>query len=384
MYINFWYPICTSAELQATEPVAAQIFGLQYVAFRDTEGVPHVLANTCVHRGGSLARGTVKDGCIVCPYHGWRYGGDGKCQLVPSFEEGSKIPARAKVDSYPVKEQYGIVFAFLGDLPEEQRPPLYEIEEYGDEAWREHELILLDINCYYERSMENGVDFVHNEFVHPIQASPKPIPGTVKFPETPWGSGVTSKMIEMGRKPSGDEAMESDPNVLNAGTWHYGPNTLITWITFGENRSLHQYIFEAPVDNEHTKVFFLNLRSFMLEPEHDKQIHDANLRVTVEDIVILEGLYPIRTPETRTREILTPGDKPVARYRDFLDEWNAKGWRIDTKALQENRGDIAYAIPSPDRRNSSNWVLDSVPLLPATNKISSADLQFDPSSSQQA
>jgi phenylpropionate dioxygenase-like ring-hydroxylating dioxygenase large terminal subunit len=368
MYINFWYPICTSEELQAAEPVPAQIMGLQFVAFRDTEGAAHVLANTCVHRGGSLAKGSVKDGCIVCPYHGWRYGGDGKCQLLPSFDDGTKIPARAKVDSYPVKEQYGIVFAFLGDLPEEERLPLYEIEEFEDEAWRKHDLILLDINCFYERSMENGVDFVHNEFVHPIQASPKPIPGTVKYPETQWGSGVTSKMTEMGSKPRGDEAMESDPNVLNAGTWHYGPNTLITWITFGEKRSLHQYIFEAPVDGDHTKIFFINLRSFMLEPEHDEYIRNANLRVTVEDIDVLEGLYPVRTPETRTREILTPSDKPVVRYREFLDDWNAKGWRLDTKALQENRGDVAYAIPCPARRNSGNWVLDPVPLKPAARR----------------
>ena len=365
MYINFWYPICTSAELLATEPVATQIMELQYVAFRDANGVAHVLANTCVHRGGSLSKGTVKDDCIICPYHGWRFSGDGKCQLVPSLDEGAKIPARAKVDSYPVQEKYGMVFAFLGDLPEEERPPLYEIEEYGDEAWRGHEIICLEIDCFYERSVENGIDLIHNEFVHPVQASPKPIPGTIKYPEIPWGSGVTSKMSEVGSKPSGDESMTSDPDVLNAGSWHYGPNMLITWITFGEGRSLHQYLFEAPVDNEHTKVFLVNLRSFLREPEHDERIREANLRVTVEDIAVLEGLYPVRTPETRTKEILVPGDKAIARYRDFLDDWSARGWRIDTKAMQENSGDVAYAIPSPDRRNSGNWVLDPVPLLPS-------------------
>jgi len=44
MYINFWYPICTSEELKATEPLSVQVLGLPFVAFRDTEGVPHVLA----------------------------------------------------------------------------------------------------------------------------------------------------------------------------------------------------------------------------------------------------------------------------------------------------------------------------------------------------
>ncbi len=53
------------------------------------------------------------------------------------------------------------------------------------------------------------------------------------------------------------------------------------------------------------------------------------------------------------------------RYREFLDDWNAKGWRLDPKALQENHGDVAYAIPCPARRTSGNWVLDPVPLLPA-------------------
>ena len=374
MYINFWYPICTSEELKADEPVPAQVLGLPFVAFRDTDNQPHVLANTCVHRGGSLSKGWVKDGCIICPYHGWRYGGDGKCQLVPSFDDGSKIPARAKVDSYPVQERYGIVFAFLGDLPEEERPPLYEIQEYEDAAWRTTELMILEIDCYYERSMENGVDFVHNEFVHPIQASPKPVPGTVDFPVLPWGAGITCQMTEVGSKPEGDEALASNPNTLNAGSWHHGPSNLITWITFGENRSLHQYFFEQPVDGNHTKIFFINLRSFMLEPEHDEFIREANLRVTVEDIAILEGLYPVRTPETRTREILTPGDTAVVSYRDHLEDWAARGWRLDTKALKQKHGDVAYAIPCPDRRNSGNWVLDPVPLKIAASKSGRASV----------
>jgi phenylpropionate dioxygenase-like ring-hydroxylating dioxygenase large terminal subunit len=55
-----------------------------------------------------------------------------------------KPPARAKVDSYPVIEKYDIIFAFLGDLSEEERPGLYEIEEYEAEGWRANE-------TYYHR-----------------------------------------------------------------------------------------------------------------------------------------------------------------------------------------------------------------------------------------
>jgi len=362
MYINFWYPICTSDELLATEPVRAELLGLRFVAFRDSKGAAHVLSDTCIHRGGSLGKGKVIDDTVACPYHGWRFAGDGKCRLVPSLEEGTKPPARAKVDSYPVQEKYGIVFAFLGDLPAEERPPLYEIEEYEDPAWRPSEVMILEVDCFYERSVENGIDPVHNEFVHPVQGSPQPIPGTVKHSESDWGSGVTAQFAEKRLKEDTSEGMESNFSELNSGTWHHGPNIIITYITFAKGRSLHQYLFEAPVDDGHTKIFFVNLRSFKLEPEHDDMVRAANLRVTGEDIGLLQDLYPVQTPDTTTREVLVPGDKTIVRYRKFLNDWKARGWRLDFRALRQADEGVAYAIPCPDRRHSGNWVLEPVPV----------------------
>ena len=64
---------------------------------------------------------------------------------------------RAKVDSYPVIERYNIVFAFLGDLPEDERPSLYEIEEYEAEGWRANQTTIIDIDYNYERSIGNGL-----------------------------------------------------------------------------------------------------------------------------------------------------------------------------------------------------------------------------------
>ena len=133
MYINFWYPICTSAELDEENPRRIEMLNMRLVAFRAESGSAHVLADTCIHRGGSLSKGKTKGEHVQCPYHGWEFSGDGKCQFIPSMPD-SKPPARAKVDSYPVQEKYGIVFAFLGDLPEAERPPLFEIAEWGEEG----------------------------------------------------------------------------------------------------------------------------------------------------------------------------------------------------------------------------------------------------------
>ena len=71
---------------------------------------------------------------------------------------------------------------------------------------------------------------------------------------------------------------------------------------------------------------------------------------------------------SNTKEVLMPADKAVVRYREWLKRWDAKGWKIDVEALRARRGDIAFAIPCPDRRTSGNWVLDPVPLVPATEE----------------
>ncbi|MDP6437197.1 MAG: aromatic ring-hydroxylating dioxygenase subunit alpha [Gammaproteobacteria bacterium] len=368
MYINFWYPVATSDQVTNEEPLEVQIMGLNYVAFRDTKGTAHVLANTCIHRGGALGKGKVNGDCVACPYHGWEFAGDGKCTLIPTQPDDQKVPARGKVDCYPTEEKYGIVFAFLGDLPEEERPPIFEITEYGTEGWRANEVVVFEVNAYYQRSVENGLDGAHNQFVHPLQGAPSIIESLRKLPikvddVPPWGS-------EFYYPASGSTS--EDTKVLGAGegsTWagsaHHGPNTLITRIDFTKEKAFRQYFFEAPVDDSHTRIFFVNMRCFMMEPENDQKLIDINLRIAQEDIDILESLDPVRTPESTSKEMLTEVDKPIYRYRDYLKEWDDKGWRIDWQEFVAKRGNVAMTVACPARRTEKNWILDTVPLMTA-------------------
>jgi phenylpropionate dioxygenase-like ring-hydroxylating dioxygenase large terminal subunit len=361
MYINFWYPVCTSEEL-GDQPLRAEMLGLNFVAFRDTDKAAHVLSDTCIHRGGSLSKGSVEGDCIVCPYHGWQYAGDGACSNIPSQARG-KPPGRAKVDAYPVEERYGIVFAYLGDLPENERPALYEIPQVGLEGWRAGQPSVMDVNCYYERSVENGLDPWHNEFVHASQGLPVPNPDTVQIENIPYGTKFMVGYGELQDKTSGTKELESNPDELQAGSWYYGPNTLVTEIQFTATNAFIQYAFEAPLNETTTRIYLVNLRNVMLEPELDEKVAAINRRVALEDVAILENLWPLRTPDTNTKELLTEGDEMIVRYRAHLKEWDARGWRIDTRQLKNSAGDIAYAIPSPARRETGNWVLDPVPTL---------------------
>ena len=369
MYINFWYPMATSEEITSYEPFRTMVLGLKFVAFRDNEGEAHVLSDTCIHRGGTLGKGWVQDGCAVCPYHGWQFDGSGKCVEIPTVAK-KNIPARAKVDSYPVQEKYGIVFAFLGDLPEEQRPPLIDIVEWDQEGWRANQLFVFEVNGFYERSIENGLDPSHNQFVHPAQGSPEMNPDLKRKPlemeDLPWGSKF---IVEFENKSTGTEALQEQATTkvseVYAGSGHIGPNQMITWIKFSEENKFHQYFIEQPIDENHVRIFFHNMRTFLLDPEYDGRLRKVNLVVAKEDIAIIEELDPVRTPQSPNKEVLVPSDAAIVRYREYLKEWENKGWRIDMETLRAKRGDVAYAIPCPARRTEKNWALDTVPLLPA-------------------
>ena len=75
------------------------------------------------------------------------------------------------------------------------------------------------------------------------------------------------------------------------------------------------------------------MRSWLLEDEHDMRIEKPTLDIVHEDVAVLERLRPVRTPTTNTKEVMVPGDTAVLRYREWLAEWDAKGWRIDYQLI---------------------------------------------------
>ena len=66
MYMNFWYPVVRSEDLGKT-PQKVRILAHDFVVFRDEQGKPAVLSDTCIHRGASLAAGTQVRRCNMSP-----------------------------------------------------------------------------------------------------------------------------------------------------------------------------------------------------------------------------------------------------------------------------------------------------------------------------
>ena len=237
------------------------MLGVRLVAFRDGDGNARVLSDTCIHRGASLSKGKIVDGCVQCPYHGWQYDGEGRCVKIPTLKDKSP-PARAKVDSYPVYERYGVVFAFLGDLPESERPPVPVVDEDGVEGWEVTGPIVFEINAYFERSIENGMDPIHNEFVHPSQGAPAVDEERFTVESGEWGSKFEVGYGEYAQPEARQKVSttgDTETDGLRAGSWHIGPNTLVTGIHLPGNFSFIQYFYEAPVSRDRTRDIFSSI-----------------------------------------------------------------------------------------------------------------------------
>jgi hypothetical protein len=124
---------------------------------------------------------------------------------------------------------------------------------------------------------------------------------------------------------------------------------------------IHQYLFETPIDSCHTSLYLVNLRNFMLDAADDDRVMDRNENTAQQDRTVLMAVRPVLTPETRIKELFTPADSPIGRYRDRISDWEHRGWRIDIDEVTRHENKVAYAIPCPDRHNKKGWVLDAVP-----------------------
>ena len=106
-----WYVVAQSHEVQQ-KPHRVTLCGVPLVLFRDRGAAVHVLHAMCPHRGADLSKGHLKDDCIVCPYHGWRFDAQGQCVFVPTQPDS---PAKASVARFRVTEQDGFVWVCLAD-----------------------------------------------------------------------------------------------------------------------------------------------------------------------------------------------------------------------------------------------------------------------------
>jgi phenylpropionate dioxygenase-like ring-hydroxylating dioxygenase large terminal subunit len=360
------------------EPVRVKMLGQQLVLFRDEAGKVHCLADTCLHRGGSLSRGWVTNGNVTCPYHGWQYNGEGRCVVIPSeMEEDAKIPDKARVDSYPTEERYGMVWVFMGDLPESERYPIPPFPEFGDPNWR-------DVRSEWvweadaARVLENGIDIAHASFVHPMfghnhTAQRNKI---IKLERHDGWATSTNEMYPPALKGGLRRFIRKDQAKTHVHpTFYMAGNTIRMHIE--ANAKMHIIMFDAntPVDEHTTKTFAIQVRNFFRSRLFDKGSLKRLEKVLREDTAIVEETRPFYLAENLNDEVSVKSDRFMSTYRKMRrDLIEQRGWQIDTDEVERYRGKRLFAIPSIARQKSREegveLLLQEIPLKPPVRKPS--------------
>jgi phenylpropionate dioxygenase-like ring-hydroxylating dioxygenase large terminal subunit len=176
---RYWHPVGLVADA-ADIPRKVRVLGEDLILFRDKGGRVGLLHARCCHRGTTLYYGKVEDDGIRCCYHGWKFDTEGHCLEQPCEPQGGLFKDKVRQPWYPVRERYGLIFAYLG--PAEKKPvlPRYDCLERMDEG----EFVEADdssiggggpaiIPCNWLQHFENVVDPYHVPVLHGSFSGPQ-------------------------------------------------------------------------------------------------------------------------------------------------------------------------------------------------------------------
>jgi 3-ketosteroid 9alpha-monooxygenase subunit A len=161
-----WHCLGLARDFADGKPHQVLAFGQKLVVFAGSDGQLNVLDAYCRHMGGDLSQGTVKGDEIACPFHDWRWGGDGRCKQIPY---GRRVPLRARTASWPTLVQDGMVFVW--NDPEGNPPPadvtIPRIEGATSDDWTDwvwYTTVIEGSHC--REIVDNVVDMAHFFYVH--------------------------------------------------------------------------------------------------------------------------------------------------------------------------------------------------------------------------
>jgi phenylpropionate dioxygenase-like ring-hydroxylating dioxygenase large terminal subunit len=122
---RYWHPIGLVSHATET-PRKVRALGEDLILFRDLQGRPGLVHANCCHRGTTLYYGKVDQDGLRCCYHGWAFDVEGRCTSQPCEPEGGRGRQKIRQPWYPLKEHYGLIFAYMG--PPDRMPMFTKYE----------------------------------------------------------------------------------------------------------------------------------------------------------------------------------------------------------------------------------------------------------------
>jgi len=161
---NTWYAAAWADEFDATHLLARTLLDERLVFYRDSTGKPTALLDRCPHRFAPLSKGKILADSIQCPYHGLRFGIDGRCNHNPH----GPTPVAARVKSYRLLERHGLIWIWMGDAEkaDEALLPDFSIITNTNKYTVVTGKLMIDAN--YQLGIDNLLDLSHVQFLHPF------------------------------------------------------------------------------------------------------------------------------------------------------------------------------------------------------------------------
>ncbi|QLL05701.1 Rieske 2Fe-2S domain-containing protein [Mycobacterium vicinigordonae] len=297
------------------KPHAVRAFGQQLVVFRSGTGKISVLDGFCRHMGGNLAEGTVKGNEIACPFHDWRWGGDGRCKQVPYAK---RTPRLARTASWTTLEQDGMLF--IWNDPQHNPPPsevnIPRIEGATSDEWTDWHWYTTVVGSNCREIIDNVVDMAHFFYIH----------GSLPtyFKNIFEGHVATQYMNGEGRPDmgsgSGDVALLGTTSVAS----YFGPSFMIDDLTYhyddGDRRTI-LINCHYPIDaNSFVLQYGIIVKKSATLPD-DQAIQTA---VSLGDYVKLGFEQDVEIWRHKARidnPLLVEEDGPVYQLRRWYDQF---------------------------------------------------------------
>jgi len=150
-----WIAVTRTATLTPNAPTRVMLKNKNYAVWKHwSSNEIQVVPDACRHRGASLSLGPIaNDGCVTCPYHGWKTKASKTVQPWGGLIEYTS-------PEFVVKERDGLVWVRPWGLRGPEEPPVVPRTGFNT-CWFE-----ADMNQSAQLIIENGIDPSHASWVH--------------------------------------------------------------------------------------------------------------------------------------------------------------------------------------------------------------------------
>ncbi|EST36538.1 Rieske 2Fe-2S domain-containing protein [Streptomyces roseochromogenus] len=215
-----WHCLGLAGSFKDGNPHEVEAFGTKLVVFQgQDDGELHVLNAYCPHMGGNLAHGSVKGDTVACPFHDWRWSGNGRCADVPYAR---RVPPRARTRAWTTLEENKQLFVWHD--PQGNPPPaeatIPRIEGAFSDEWSDWTWKTLRVEGSHCREIvDNVVDMAHFYYVHY---------GFPTYFKNVFDGHIATQYMESTPRQDVDLGTLSTP--LRSDASYYGPSYMIDYL----------------------------------------------------------------------------------------------------------------------------------------------------------